>query len=107
MNYAGIDLHKRSTYVSVMKEDGELIMQMRVATEPEVLKQLMDRIPKPFLAVLEATRNWYWVYDLIEGSAEEVKLAHPPRTRLIAGARIKTDKVDSKILADLLRTDYL
>lgn len=107
MNYVGIDLHKRSTYVSVMKEDGELIIQRRVATEPEELKLLMDKIPKPFCATLEATRNWYWVYDLVEESAQEVKLAHPPKTRLIAEAKIKTDKVDSKILADLLRTDYL
>ncbi|MFN4227737.1 MAG: transposase [Candidatus Ratteibacteria bacterium] len=107
MNYVGIDLHKRSTYVSVMNKEGELIMQKRVLTEPEELKLLLDRVPKPFSAVIEASRNWYWVYDLVEEIAEEVKLAHPPKTRLIAEARIKTDKIDSKILADLLRTDYL
>ena len=56
---------------------------------------------------LEATRNWYWMYDFLEDMVQDIKLAHPPKTKLIAEARIKTDKLDSRILADLLRTNYL
>jgi transposase len=44
---------------------------------------------------------------LVEPWAEEVALGHPLKTRVIAEARIKTDKVDARVLADLLRVDYL
>ena len=36
-----------------------------------------------------------------------VKLANPVKTRAIAEARVETDKLDSKVLAHLLRADGL
>jgi transposase len=56
---------------------------------------------------VEATGNWYYFYELIEERHPDVVLAHPQKTRAIASARIKTDKIDSTILAHLLRTDLL
>ena len=45
--------------------------------------------------------------DSLENVVSEIKLSHPLKTRAIAEARVKTDKVDSAILAHLLRTDLL
>jgi transposase len=56
---------------------------------------------------LEATANWYHVYELAEPWAAEVALGHPLKTRIIAEAKIKTDKIDATILAQLLRADLL
>jgi transposase len=55
--------------------------------------------------VIEACWNWGKVYDTLEAIPEvsEVVLANPLKTRLIAEAQIKTDKVDSEALATLLR----
>jgi transposase len=47
------------------------------------------------------------VYELLEGKGYEVKLAHPKETRIIARAKVKTDKVDSERLAHLLRSNLL
>lgn len=58
-------------------------------------------------AVIEATFAWGWLADLLEDNTIEVMLAHPQKTKAIASARIKTDKVDSQILADLLRTNFV
>ena len=58
-------------------------------------------------AVLEATRNWTVMYDLLEELVGEVHLAHPLKVKAIAEARIKTDKIDSEVLAHLLRCDLL
>jgi transposase len=44
------------------------------------------------------------VFEDFEG---ELVLAHPLKNRLIAESRNKNDKVDSKVRADLLRTDFL
>jgi transposase len=50
---------------------------------------------------------WPVVADALEGLTEELVLAHPLKTRAIASARIKTDRIDSAMLAHLLRTDLV
>jgi len=57
--------------------------------------------------VLEATRNWTVVHDILEELTADVTLAHPLKVRAIAEAKIKTDKIDSTILAHLLRCDLV
>jgi transposase len=58
-------------------------------------------------AVLEASYSWGPMYDWLDELADDVILAHPGKVRAIAEARIKTDKIDSEILAHLLRTDLI
>jgi transposase len=58
-------------------------------------------------AVMEAGGNWYSVYDALEPVVEELILAHPLRVRAIAAARVKTDAIDARTLAHLLRTDLI
>ena len=56
---------------------------------------------------VEATYGWEWLAELLEDAGYDVHLAHPLRTRAIAAARVKTDAVDAKTLAHLLRADLL
>jgi transposase len=56
---------------------------------------------------LEATYGWEWLAELLEDAGFDVHLAHPLRTRAIAAARVKTDAVDARTLAHLLRTGLL
>src|SRR5205807_9270551 len=51
--------------------------------------------------------NWMWLYEQIEERQPDVVLAHPLRTKAIASARIKTDKIDATTLAYLLRADLV
>jgi transposase len=102
-----MDLHKKTTYVTLMNEKGKVLQQQRIPSTRAAVGELIDAFPKSLHVALEATRNWYWMYDFLENRVQDIKLAHPPKTKLIAEARIKTDKLDSRILADLLRTNYL
>ena len=56
---------------------------------------------------LEAAFGWEWLADLLEGEGIELHLAHPRHTKAIAAARVKTDAVDARMLAHLLRADRL
>ena len=56
---------------------------------------------------LEAAYGWEWLADLLEETGYDVHLAHPLRTQTIAAARVKTDAVDAKTLAHLLRAGLL
>jgi transposase len=54
--------------------------------------------------VFEACMNWHWLLEILEEAMprEDIVLANPFKTRIIPEAQIKTDKVDARILADLL-----
>jgi transposase len=56
---------------------------------------------------LEATYGWEWLADVLQDTGYALHLAHPLRTKAIASARVKTDAVDARTLAHLLRTDLL
>jgi hypothetical protein len=53
--------------------------------------------------------NWHWFYELLEPvvPAGNILLANPYKTRIIAEAQVKTDKVDALMLAQLLRVNFI
>jgi transposase len=57
--------------------------------------------------VIESTANWYWLYDLLAEHGIPVVVSNPLKTKAIASARIKNDKLDSHMLAQLLRANLL
>lgn len=105
MNYYGIDIHKKYSVYTALNDQGEIIRQGRLDNDKESFIKLMDH--SPVKAVIEATGNWYHLHDLLKDLCEEVVVAHPLKTKAIASARIKTDKIDSHTLAQLLRTDFI
>ena len=105
--YIGVDLHKKYSYVTRMTQEGEITFQGRVEHEPDSLRDFAESISEDDNIAVEATGNWYYFYELIEGQTPNVSLAHPRKTRAMASAMIKTDKIDSKALAYLLRADML
>jgi transposase len=68
---------------------------------------LLEGIEGESRIALEATYGWEWLADVLEDAGYELHLAHPLRTKAIASARVKTDAVDARTLAHLLRTDLL
>jgi len=50
---------------------------------------------------------WIKIYEALEKNGIDIALANPLKTRAIAEARIKSDKLDSTILADLARADLV
>jgi len=60
----------------------------------------------PFRAVIEASSSYRWLYELL-APIGEVILAHPLKLRAIVTARAKTDKLDSQVLAKLLRLGWI
>jgi transposase len=105
MNYIGIDIHKKYSVACVQDEAGKVIKRVRIENSAEGFRRCLNGDGEPARAVIEACWNWGKVYDTLEGieGIEEIVLAHPLKTRLIADAQIKTDKIDAAALATLLR----
>jgi transposase len=104
--WVGIDLHRRRSQVAIIDEQGQLTLQKRIVTDRETFSELLGD-PDGAHVALEATYGWEWLAELLEEAGFDVHLAHPLRTRAIAAARVKTDAVDARTLAHLLRTGLL
>jgi transposase len=101
----GVDLHKVYSHMTVLDEQG--LKSGTVPNTAAAVHALVAPHRDGGEAVIEATRNWTIMYDLLETELAAVHLAHPLKVRAIAEARIKTDRIDSRILAHLLRCDLL
>jgi transposase len=107
MQYIGFDIHKRYTFYTQMDQAGKIHRQGRLPNSREALGTFFADVGEPVRVAMEASVNWYHLYDLLETLDIPVTLAHPLRTRAIAEAKVKTDKVDSATLAHLLRADLI
>jgi transposase len=104
--WIGIDLHRRRSQIAVIDEHGELSLSRRIVNDRETFLELLGD-PAGAHVALEATYGWEWLAELLEEADYDVHLAHPLRTRAIAAARVKTDAIDAKTLAHLLRAGFL
>ena len=75
-------------------------MKLVEATNPTTWKTLKTE-------VIDFQSDFYWLNDHLEDGGFEVKLSHSLKTKAIAYAKVKTDKVDSVTLARLLRSNLL
>jgi transposase len=110
MQYVGIDYHKRYSVCSATDERGQSVRERRIAGNSAAgFAQFFSELGEPAKVVMEACWNWGWLYDLLGETpgVAEVVLAHPYKTRLIAEAQIKTDRIDARALAKLLRGDLI
>jgi transposase len=108
MKYIGIDYHKQYFVATAMDEKGKVISQDKVSTDREAIRHYFKKLGSgETKAVMEACYGWEYFYDEVDDLIDDLIMAHPLKTRLIAEARIKTDTIDSETLAHLLRTDLI
>ncbi|MGH8583054.1 MAG: IS110 family transposase [Gammaproteobacteria bacterium] len=107
MWYSGIDQHRAFCVITTYGPDGPRVKQARVPSTALGLQQYFVEFPGPHRAVVESTGAWYWLADVLAALGVELTLAHATRLKAIAAAKVKTDQVDSDILALLLRADLI
>lgn len=104
-HYLGVDLHGKRSYLVLMTAEGVIEDKRRLPNQD--VANYLKKVPCNTHAVLEATGNWTYMYDVLSERVEQVDLAHPQQVRAIAAARIKNDRIDATILAHLARTNLL
>jgi len=107
MYYTGIDLHRKTSFVTTVDKDGQLVKRANLVNDEETIINFLTALNEKTKIVIESTSNWYWIYDLLTDAGHDVVLSNPVKTKAIASARIKNDKLDSHMLAQLLRADLV
>jgi len=105
-HYLGVDYHKAYSVLCLKDELGQTLKQRKINNTRGAVENFLKGYSN-IAAVIEAARNWQVMYDILEEKTNSVKLANPLMVKMIASAKIKTDTIDAKVLADLLRTNFL
>jgi transposase len=105
MLYVGIDVHKVFCQLSIVDDNGVELENCRVPNSVEGVASIHRLLGgRPARAVIESTANlWFKVYSGLERLGVPTVLSNPLKTRLISEARLKSDRVDARVLAELLR----
>ena len=100
----GVDLGDRWSFYCVLDEAGRILLEQKVATTPEALKQAFAKIPRSLIA-LETGTHSPWVSRLLTELGYKVIVAHAQKVQLITKSNRKDDRHDARTLARLARID--
>ncbi len=103
MRTVGLDVHREFAEVAIIEEDGVARAGGQVETTPEALRLFAASLAASDEVAIEATVNTFAIAALLAQHVARVVISNPLRTRAIAEAKVKTDKVDARVLAELLR----
>ena len=107
MYYTGIDLHKKTSFITTIDARGKIVTRANLQNVEEAILAYFTKLGDETKIVIESMASWYWLYDLLTGEGFEVVISNPVKTKAIASAKIKNDKLDSHMLAQLLRADLI
>jgi len=106
MKYIGLDCHKQYDFATLIDSETGEVRSRKLAHKEEEFKAFIGDGSNSKM-VIESCWNWSKTYELAKGLVDEVILAHPLKIKAIASAKIKTDAIDSRTLAQLLKADLI
>src|SRR5713226_5639339 len=100
----GVDLGDRWSFYCIVDEAGKIILEQKLPTTPEAMKQTFGKIPRSLVA-LETGTHSPWVSRLLTELGHQVIVAHAQKVELITKSNRKDDRHDARTLARLARID--
>jgi transposase len=105
--FIGCDSHRRYSVFVGMDEHGKATAPVRVEHDGEALEKFLATLPAGADVAVEATGSWYWLVDALESAGLKPRLAQAFAVRRMIANGNKTDELDAKGLATLLRSGTL
>jgi transposase len=93
--FLGMDVHKSHLQVAVLDEKGKVMSNSRVDNNLIKVNEFFDTLHpgNNTKVVRESSGLWYNIYESLRKKNLDVRLSNPTKTRAIASAKIKTDKL--------------
>jgi transposase len=104
--YIGMDVHKEATVIAVLNGSGKLVMESIVETKASSILQFIHGLQGELHVAWEEGTWAAWLYDLLQPQVTRVRVCDPRRTALLKEGN-KSDPIEARTLADLLRTGML
>ena len=106
IKYIGMDVHKETISIAVMKGDGKLVMESIIETKASTILQFIEGVRGDLHVTFEEGTWAAWLHDLLKPHVTELVVCDPRKNALLKEGN-KSDKIDARKLADLLRGGYL
>src|SRR5712692_7843718 len=104
--FIGLDVHKTSISAAVLDHDGRLVMQSVFATHAAAILGFMHGLRGTLRVTFEEGTHSTWLYDLLWPHVAEVLVCNPRKNALLKSGN-KSDQIDARKLAELLRNGML
>ena len=107
LHYTGFDVHKKTISYCVKTAAGQIVEEGKLQAQREALRQWAQTQQTPWQEAMEATIFSAWIYDTLKPFAAQLNMAHPARMKAITAGKKKSDRIDARTIADLLRCNLL
>jgi hypothetical protein len=106
IKYIGMDVHKEAIVIAVLDGSGKLVMETILETKASSILQFLHGLRGELHVTWEEGTWAAWLYDLLQPQVPHIVVCNPRRNALLKEGS-KSDKVDARKLADLLRSGML
>jgi transposase len=106
-HYIGFDVHKKTISFCVKTAAGEILEEGVLAAQRPALQEWAVARSQPWRGALEATLFSGWIYDTLQPYSAQLEMAHPAKMKAISAGKKKSDTIDARTIADLVRCNLL
>ena len=108
IRYIGLDVHRKSVRACAVNQANEIAFERNLGcTRHELEAFAREHLGPEDVLALEATFHSWAIADVLAPFVRRIAVSNPQATKVIAQSKVKTDKVDARVLSELLRIDYL
>src|SRR6266478_5230315 len=104
--YIGLDVHKETISIAVLNSSGKLVMETILETKASMLVQFVQGLRGNLHVTFEEGTWAAWLYDLLKPQVTKVLVCDPRKNALLKVGN-KSDHIDARKLAELLRSNLL
>jgi transposase len=106
VKFIGLDVHKTSISAAVLNESGKLVMQAVFMTNAAAVVGFLHGVPGTVRVTFEEGTHAAWLYTVLKSQVADVVVCNPRKNALLKSGN-KSDQIDARKLAELLRTNLL
>ena len=104
--YIGLDVHQATIVVAVMDSTGKLVMESILETKAATILQFLAGLRGTLSVTFEEGTWSAWLYDLLHSRVDKLVVCNPRKNALLKDGN-KSDRIDARKLAELLRGNQL
>jgi transposase len=104
--YIGLDVHKESISITVLNAAGKIVMECVIETKAITILQFLRGLRGDLYVTFEEGTSAAWLYDLIQPHVTQIVVCNPRQNALLNHGN-KSDRIDARKLAELLRGSQL
>jgi transposase len=106
VKYIGMDVHKEAISIAVLNSSGKLVMECTIETKAITILDFLQGLRGSLHVTFEEGTWAAWLYDLVKPHVTELVVCNPRRNALLKEGS-KSDRIDARKLAELLRSNLL